>query len=114
MAIWPTQFKPLVNSIEESPPNNLLRSQPDKGPAKQRRRTTANVRPIAFRMLLRNADVEVFDDFFVDSTYSGAETFDWVHPRTGVLCSARFTQPPNYREQGATHFMVEVSLEIMP
>ncbi len=45
MATWPATLPaPALSSLRETPPDNLIRTQMDKGPAKVRRRTTANVR----------------------------------------------------------------------
>lgn len=114
MAVWPTQFRPLINSIQESPPDNSIRSQMDKGPSKIRRRTTANVRPMAFRLLIAKADVETFDDFYTTDTLSGADSFTFTHPRTGQSVEAVFVSPPSYQEKEGNHYEVSVSIEILP
>lgn len=115
MAVWPATLPPpALNSLQESPPNNTIRSQMDKGPAKVRRRTTANIRPLAFNLKLTPAQVQTLDDFYNITTFSGADEFDYVHPRTGAGCSARFVQPPGYSEQEGTIYNASVSLEILP
>lgn len=113
MAVWPAQFCPVINSLQETPPDNVIRSSMDKGPAKVRRRTTANVRPISFRMILSKADTEVLDDFYTTDTFSGADEFDFTHPRTGAAVKARFVQPPTYQNR-STMYEAQVSLEILP
>jgi len=117
MATWPTdkRFSPLISSLQETPPANTIRSTMEKGPEKVRRRTTANVRPISFSLLLSKADVVVMDTFFNDDTYGGADEFDYVHPRTGENVKARFKDAPSYQESGGVGlYKVSVSLEIMP
>lgn len=117
MATWPSgkRFTPLVGSLQESPANNIIRSTMDKGPEKVRRRTTANIRPISFTLLLSTADVVVMDDFFNNITYGGSDEFDYTHPRTKALVSARFKDAPSYQENGGVGlYKVQVSLEIMP
>lgn len=113
MAVWPSQFCPLINSFQESPPQNLIRSDMDVGPAKIRRRTTANIRPVSFRMFLNKANVAVLDNFYLNDIMSGAEAFDFTHPRTGQLVQARFQEPPQYQNQ-STGYNVSISLEILP
>lgn len=115
MVAWPTdrQFCPLKGSFQESPPENAIRSSMDKGPDKVRRRTTANVRNIAFRLYLSPDNVQVLDNFFENLTFSGAIEFDYNHPRTGQAVKARFVQPPSYSDR-STGYDVSVSLEILP
>ena len=115
MVAWPEELPPpALNSLQESPPNNALRSQMDKGPAKVRRRTTANVRRLAFVLKLIPAEVDILDDFYTEDTLSGTEAFDYEHPRTGETVSARFVDPPSYQEQEGTIYVAQVSLEILP
>lgn len=114
MAVWPTAFCALVNSFTETPPENVLRSSMDKGPAKVRRRTTANVRPISFKMALTGPQTQQLDDFYITETVSGADEFDFIHPRTKQNVKARFVNPPQYNERGGKLWEVSVSLEILP
>lgn len=115
MATWPATLPPpALSTLQEAPPNNTIRTQMDKGPAKIRRRTTANIRPIAFSLKLTKAQVQTLDDFYNITTYSGADEFDFIHPRTDQPCTARFVQPPGYNEQEGMVYNASVSLEIMP
>lgn len=115
MAAWPATLPPpLLNSLKERAPNNTIRTSMDKGPPKTRRRTTANVRPISFAMRLTDEQVEILDSFFVDDTFSGADEFDFTHPRTGAAVKAIFASPPEYSEMEGVCYNCNVSLEIMP
>lgn len=115
MAVWPTSLPAgLINTLSESPPDNVLRTSMDRGPAKLRRTTTTNIRPIAFSMILTKAQTQTIDDFYTTTTFSGAEAFDYTHPRTGVACSARFVAPPSYSDINGLVFRCDVSLEILP
>lgn len=115
MATWPeTLPPPALNTFKEAPPNNSIRSQTDKGPAKVRRRTTANTRPLSFALKLTKAQVEIIDYFYDVTTYSGTDEFYFTHPRTEKTVSCRFVSPPSYDEQEAVIYNVNVSLEVMP
>lgn len=115
MPTWPASLPaPLLNSLKESPPENVIRTDMDKGPAKVRRRTTANIRPISFSLRLTPAQVDTMDDFYVTDTFSGADEFAYTHPRTGDSVTARFVQPPEYSELEGVLYNVNVSLEILP
>lgn len=113
MAVWPSQFCPVINSFQEAPPDNIIRTSMDKGPDIIRRRTTANTRPISFRLVLSKSDVAVLDAFYVTDTLSGSEVFDYVHPRTGQSVQARFVAAPSYQNR-STMYEAQISLEIMP
>lgn len=115
MPSWPNTLPPpALSTLTETPPDNSIRSNMDKGPAKVRRRTTANVRPIAFTLKLTPAQTQILDDFYDNDTLSGSEVFDYTHPRTLQACTARFSQPPQYAEQESVIYTASVTLEIMP
>ena len=115
MAIWPAALPaPALNSLRESPPDNAMRSNMDKGPAKVRRRTTANIRPMQFSLALDPDLVDVLDDFYNDDTFSGSIAFTFTHPRTLETVQARFTGPPQYGEAEGAIYNVSVQLEILP
>lgn len=116
MATWPATLPaPAINSFREKPPNNTIRSTMDKGPAKVRRRTTANTRPISFTLKLTPEQTQALDDFYEIETFSGADEFDYVHPRTGENVTARFVSEPDYSEvEGGIIYTCSISLEIMP
>jgi len=115
MAVWPTDLPPpALNTLRESPPDNVLRSSMDKGPAKLRRRTTANTRPISFELNLTPAEVQTLDDFYTTTLFSGVDAFDMDHPRTGDPVSVRFVERPAYVEREGIDYRVSINLEIMP
>jgi hypothetical protein len=115
MATWPASLPPpALNTLRESPPRNMMRSSMDKGPAKTRRRTTANIRPLSFSLNLTEAQVQTLDDFFVDDLFSGVDEFDYTHPRTGAPVTARFVQEPEYSEREGVLYNVGIALEILP
>jgi hypothetical protein len=115
MSVFPTTLPPpALSTLKESPPANTKRTNMDKGPEKVRRITSANTRPLNFQLRLTPAEVAILDEFFVDTTYSGSTTFDYTHPRTQEVVTARFTSEPSYSEQEGTIYNVDISLEIMP
>lgn len=117
MPVWPAELPgPAIGTLNESPPNNVIASQPDKGPAIVRRRTTANVRPLSFSMMLTSEELQTLDDFFTDETDYGSVPFDYDHPRTGDACTARFKpgSVPQYLDREGVIYGVAVELEILP
>lgn len=115
MPTWPATLPaPALNSVRESPPKNKLRSPMDKGPPKERRRTTANVRPISFLLKCTLAQTQILDDFFTGDTASGVNEFDFTHPRTGATVSAKFASEPEYSEVEGVLYECTIQLEIQP
>lgn len=114
MATWPSNFCAMSGSFQEESPDNTIRSSMDTGPAKVRRRSTANVRSIGFKMRLRKADIANLDTFYQSTTFGGVDPFDYVHPRTGVTEQARFVQSPVYRHLSADIYETDISLELLP
>lgn len=115
MAVWPSQLPPpRQGSLSETLPENTIRSNMDYGPAKTRRRTTANVTPLAFTLRVPVALRAVLLDFFFDEVSSGALAFSYNHPVTGVACEARFAEPPGVSHVEADVYDIAVKLEILP
>lgn len=117
MATWPATLPPpAISTLNETPPENRLSTPMEKGPAKVRRFTTANIRPISFVMRCTKAQVQALDDFFVTTTFSGVDPFDYTHPRTGASVRARFApgSVPQYGEQEGVLYNIGVNLEILP
>lgn len=115
MANWPTELPfPLVNSFNEALPNNVLRSNMDKGPDKVRRYTTANTYPISFTLKLTSEQWQILKTFYMTTLASGANSFDYTHPDDDSALTARFVEPPSRQDQEATLWVVSISLEILP
>lgn len=116
MPAWPATLpaSPLVNGFSESAPNTSLRTEMDQGPAKIRQRTTAAVRNITARFVLNNAQVADLETFFTTTLAGGSLGFDFTHPRTGVLETARFVTPPDYLPLGNGYYRVLAELELLP
>jgi len=116
MAVWPVTLPtiPLVAGYSESPPDTLIRTQMDAGPARVRPRYTGGVRPIMAAISCTKAQVEVLDVFYVTTLQQGSQPFDWVSGRTGVTQSFRFTKPPVYKPEHQERWTVTLELEVMP
>ena len=116
MADWPSTLPqiPLENGFSESPPDTTIRTKMDAGPAKIRRRFTANVRPISLSFILRKAQIATLDTFYTTTTLSGSAPFSWLSPRTSSPESFRFTAPPEYVKISGDFWAVSLKLEQMP
>lgn len=137
---WPASLpkRVRVDGYTEKPPMNLMRSQPQKGPAIVRKYTSAAVRPITCGVFLELWQVHVLDEFFTVDLDSGLWPFLFPHPResetpigtldgdelateTGevIVIEARpvlvrLVEPPTYTPQGPVVFIASMSLEVLP
>ncbi|HZJ62351.1 MAG TPA: hypothetical protein VFD36_02440 [Kofleriaceae bacterium] len=118
MAVWPASLPeiPLVAGFSESPPNTLIRTQMDAGPARVRPRYTGGPRPMKAAISCTAAQVETFDVFLLTTLLQGSQKFDWVHPRTGIAKTFRFVIPPDptYVPEHKDRWTVSFQLEVMP
>jgi len=115
MADWPAAFYGCIikGSFSETPPQNVLRTQMDVGPAKLRRRSTAGVRVFSLNLFLTKAQVATFDTFYVTTIQSGSLKFNMYHPRTHVTGEYRIVNQPIYVPINEG-YDVKVSLELLP
>jgi hypothetical protein len=113
---WPAGLPAyvLAEGYQEHAPDTLLRTPMDAGPAKARRKSTAQVWTITCQVRLTHDQRAVLDQFFVVDTASGALRFDWVHPVTRDACEMRFTERPVYQARGPVHLVASLALEILP
>lgn len=110
MATWPTSLKITRDNYSESAPRTAIRSSMDVGPDKMRKRSSAQVRQVSFRLFLTDALLDTLDDFFVANE---ALAFDFTDPRTDAAKRARFVEPPQYSLKD-TMWDVSVKLEYLP
>ena len=116
MPAWPITLpaSPLVEGFRETPPDTVLRSPMDQGPAKLRRRTTAGTGALSLTYLLSRAQVNALMDFFNDTLAGGSLPFDFTHPVNGATLACRFRQMPAYAPVNAEYFRAAIELEVLP
>ena len=116
MATWPASLPTdfLKDAVEETPPDNTIRSKMGVGPPKIRKRSTSAVRKFACSQYQTTAQVAVLDTFFVTTLGDGVTEFTGLtHPRTGASVTFMFAEPPIYARQGLG-YMVMFKLELLP
>lgn len=136
---WPLTLpqRVMVDGYTEKPPNLLLRSQPQKGPAIVRRYTSAGVRAFTANVMVQGWQLHILDSFFMDDLAGGLWPFWMPHPREGVTTLTtlggvdittedgeeivtgyniivRMVEPPTYTANGPVVFQAAMSLEAMP
>ncbi len=121
MPSWPAFLpqQPVYKDINVSGPvGAAIRTNMDKGPAKQRLRTT--VVPVASPIIvapITQADFILFEDWFYNDLQMGSLEFQMPHPITDVMKSWRFDlsqTPYSITTIGDDAYSMNLSLEIMP
>lgn len=115
MAVWPPSLpqQVLASDYTEAADANTIRSEIDVGPAKLRRRYTAEIKVFQIGLVLTSAQVATLETFY-DVTIGAVDAFDWAHPRTLAAASLRFRSRPEYRAIGAGYFRASFALELLP
>jgi len=93
---------------------NIIRSDVDVGPAKTRRRHTKPIVNVKGSLVLSKAHLDIFDTFYNDVLQSGALRFLFNDPVSGTTKEYRFIDPPVYRPITVDHWVVELTMEILP
>jgi hypothetical protein len=116
--IWPPSLpqKPLSN-YSETTGVQVIRTQPDLGPAKQRRRAQ---RPdtMSVQFDMSTAQVETLR-VFIQDTLRGTARFGFTHPRTQAVVEVRIV-PQSGGEMYTTSYLlpdywqVSLQLEVLP
>lgn len=117
---WPT-----ASNFPQSPQKgfteslgvNIIRSNMDAGPAKQRRRA-ARPSTMDLSFVLTTAQVDVLSDF-IENSIRGVARFKFTHPRTGSLIDVRIVPGGDgdlYKLQylAPGYYSASLKLEILP
>lgn len=93
--VWPNTLPQYVerSGYAEKPGDNTIETPVDAGPAKVRRRFTADVRRFTVALKMSAAQCDTFEAFWRDDLLQGALPFDWVHPRTRAATTYLFRKP---------------------
>jgi hypothetical protein len=89
MAAFPSAFKILIDTSEVPSPV-VLRSEMERGVAKQRRFAADAVVTVPVSVIFfTKQQAADFEDWFYEDINGGADFFDWTDPRTGAAVEAR-------------------------
>ena len=117
MPTWPATLpsEPVPETIRETPPDLLARTEMDAGPAKVRRRFTAGVRTFEVGYVFSPDEMDIWEAFYENDIDSGAESFTYPHPRKwGADIAVRLAGVPGYKHKGAGYYEVTLKLEQLP
>jgi|ADurb_Leu_02_Slu_FD_contig_41_16848_length_484_multi_1_in_0_out_0_1 hypothetical protein len=114
---WPNALPQnlLSEGYNESLRDNVLRSTPDAGPAKVRRRATAGVKPVSGRQALTTTELQALITFYETDLLDGSLRFSWTSPIDGTTAvEMRFTSPPSWSAIEPGLWDVAIAVEVLP
>lgn len=97
---WPATLPQQPSDYSEDPSPITVRSQPDSGPSKSRKRFTKAKRTGQMTFLLTIAQRNILDAFFFNDLDGGAVQMNFVHPWTGVTNQMLIKKEPSYSSDG--------------
>ena len=118
MPTWPAGLPqcPILNGFSEQRQRNVVAFEPEVGPPKMRRRSTAVgvLTSIAYRMTV--AHVSTFNTFYEDTLEDGSLPFEWDHPITGTTYDWMFdaNEAPRFDRLTPYTFRVTFNLIRLP
>lgn len=115
--VWPASLPQRLEreGHSQGPADNRIKSQPETGPAKRRRRSTAAVKPLSGRMTMSAAQFTAFETFYEMTLAEGALPFTFPDPMGGSALLVRFSDDAwEFDNIGAGFYRVSLSLEVLP
>ncbi|MBY5698519.1 hypothetical protein [Rhizobium leguminosarum] len=114
-AIWPDDLprRFIVSSYQEARPDNVVYSEVAIGPAKARRRTTANVWDQGGTMVMTYSQYRSFLRFLSNDISDGAKAFWFPDRLGGENILVRVKEPPKVTLDGNL-WQVSIALEVLP
>ena len=118
MPTWPSTLPQNVRitGYSETQQNQVLRSQNDMGPPKQRRRYSAEIERFQAEITVDRTQYSTFKTHWNDELNGGAIPTDWKHPITEASASVRFASPYSITPlgRGGQYFVIKLDMEILP
>lgn len=116
MADWPASLPQsiLIDGFDMKAGQQMLRSDMDAGPAKQRRRFSAYFTNINGKILVTTTQLDTLRSFFDLDLQGGSLEFNWVHPISNTAAVMRFVEEYSVTPISGDKFFVMLRLEILP
>lgn len=114
--IWPTELPCafIRSTIEHQLGDNLLRSQTETGPGKQRPRGTSAAQPLVGAMKMTTAQWHTLAEFYRETLLEGSLVFTLPLAGEPGGVDVRFTKPPSRRDMAGGKWEVRLETEVMP
>jgi hypothetical protein len=117
MTTWPSTLPqcPIMNFSEQRQ-RNVVAFEPDVGPPKMRRRSTAVAVLTSMTFRMSTTQLAAFNTFYETTLSDGVLPFDWAHPVTKVTYSWMFDakNAPTIERVGPTSHRVSFNLLRLP
>lgn len=110
---WPDTLPYLLAGWSMTPSDNILRSQPERGPAKTRRKTTAKTKNYSGSLYLSSAQLDTFLEFAEDTIKDCSLSFIFPDYMSNEFASARITSY-TVTHDGRNGYEVAIELEVLP
>lgn len=110
---WPATLPQGPASFElGEPEGNTIRTTPDNGPTKSRRRFTKQVTKGTMSFMLTIPQYQTFKDFYRNNLNFGTQRFNFFHPWDQVIQEFKMTSEPKYSAEGTLAVNVSFSWEV--
>lgn len=96
-----------------TPSDNVLRSQPERGPAKTRRKTTAKTKGYSGSITLTSSELDTFVEFVETEIMDCALPFFYPDYTSNTERLCRITSYTISQDEGRL-FSVSIELEVLP
>lgn len=110
---WPETLPYLLAGWSMTPGENILRSQPERGPAKTRRKTTAKTRSYSGSLHLSSSQLGTFLTFAEDTLKSRSLPFLFPDYMENAMASCRIVSY-SVTHDGKSGYEVSIELEVLP
>lgn len=117
MPAWPAELfeNPVRGGFGDDYDAEVAKTEVDRGPIFQRRRSVLESEVITGRFILKRDDVAFLEAFYFTTLGGGCLAFDWTHPRTNQPVRARFDVSKGLEITPAgDDFQVKFDIEILP
>lgn len=112
---WPAGLPqcPVLNGFSERRQRNVVTFNPEVGPQKARRRSTAATVLTGCTFRMTNAQKLTFDTFYETTLADGSLPFTWAHPVTKVGYTWMFAQDESPQRNRATPNTFTISFNLV-
>ncbi len=112
---WPVALPecPVLNGFSEQRQRNVVEFQPEVGFTKLHRRATTSVVQTSVTFRMTDAEVDIFNEWYVDYQDDGTLEFTWDHPITKINYSWMFDAQDAPRIERTTPDTFRVSFNLL-
>jgi hypothetical protein len=110
---WPSTLPTFPAKYGEQKQPITIRTQPESGPSKSRRRFTKAITKGSMSFLLTNAQAVILDNFWTTQMQSGAVKVTMLHPWRNTPVDMLIPEAPNFSDDGPLNVSVTFGVEYL-